>query len=96
MGPASTVTISFKGGGLVPGLPKQVTLDLAEPVTIGVLIDRLEQTLARPDLRAALTQYYIFVVNGTTIQHQQGWDTIVTPGSTVAVLAPMGGGATRT
>ncbi len=88
----STITIQFMGGGLVQGLPRKLTLDLTEPITIDALVTRLEAVLGIVDLRTKLTEYFIITVNGTTIQHLQGWQTLVAPGARVAVLAPMGGG----
>lgn len=87
-----SVTVSFFGGTLVPGLPKSVTMDLAEPITVAALLDRLDQMINLPDLCAKLVQYYAILVDGTSIQHLQGWDTVVRPGAAVAVVAPMGGG----
>ncbi len=92
-GMESTITIQFMGGGFVPGLPRKLMLDLTEPITIDALAIRLEGILGIVDLRAKLAQHFIIVVNGTTIQHLQGWQTIVAPGARVAVLAPMGGGS---
>jgi molybdopterin converting factor small subunit len=77
---------------MVPGLPKEVALDLSEPITAGELLDCLEHKLEIPQLRAKLVRYYVVVLNGTAIQHLQGWETIVEPGSLVSILAPMGGG----
>ncbi len=86
------ITVNFMGGVLVPGLPKQVTLDASGPITAEALIALLESTLAIPDLRANLMRHFIVVVDGTTIQHLQGWQTLVQPGARVSILAPMGGG----
>ncbi len=86
------ITVNFMGGVLVPGLPKQVTVDASEPITAETLMTLLESTLAIPDLRAKLMRHLIVVVNGTTIQHLQGWQTLVQPGARVSILAPMGGG----
>ena len=91
-GMESTITIQFMGGGLVPGLPRKLTLDVTEPITVDRLVTRLEGVLGIVDLRAKLTEYFIIAINGTTIQHLQGWQTLVAPGARVAVLAPMGGG----
>jgi molybdopterin converting factor small subunit len=74
-------------------LPKKVAQELDETVTVAELMDRLELVLGIPDLRAKLTRYCAIVVDGTSIQHLQGWDTPVRPGAMVAVVAPMGGGA---
>ncbi len=90
--PERQVTISFMGGALVPGLPKSVTLALAEPVTVAELFRRLEAAIGMPELRAKATKYFVILVDGTSIQHLQGWETPVAPGATVSVAAPMGGG----
>ncbi len=88
----STSTIEFMGGALVPGLPRKLTLDLTEPITIDGLVTRLEGVLGIVNLRAKLTEYFIITVDGTTIQHLRDWQTLVFPGARVAILAPMGGG----
>ncbi len=88
----SQITVNFMGGTLVPGLPKRVILDSRTPVTAEALITLLESKLAIPELRAKLMQNFIVVVDGTTIQHLQGWQTLVQPGARVSILAPMGGG----
>ncbi len=89
----TTISIAFMGGSLVPGLPEELTLDWAEPATVSILLERLELVIGQPDLIAQLRRYFIFVVNGTAIQHLQGWETPIEPGTHVSVLAPMGGGA---
>ncbi len=86
------VTVSFMGGALVPGLPKSVTLTLAEAITVDELFQRIEKEIGMPDLRAKTSRYFVVLVNGTSIQHLQGWDTPVRPGANVSVAAPMGGG----
>ncbi len=86
------ITVIFMGGALVPGLPKQVTIESSGPITAEALMSLLESRLAIPDLRAKLKQHLIVVVDGTTIQHRQGWQTLVQPGARVSILAPMGGG----
>ena len=87
------VTISFMGGALIPGLPKTVTLPVDKPITVRVLLQRLEHIIPVPDLCAQLMHHYIVVLNGKAIQHLQGWETLVAPGSRVSVVAPLGGGA---
>ncbi len=87
------ITVNFMGGVLVPGLPKQVTIDSSEAISAEALMTLLESRLAIPDLRAKLMRHFIVVVDGTTIQHLQGWQTVVQPGARVAILAPMGGGS---
>ncbi len=77
---------------LVPALPKTATLELGEPITVAELFQRLEEAIGVPDLRAKVTMYYIVVVDGRSISHLQGWETLVTPGAAVSVVAPMGGG----
>ncbi len=89
---AGPVTVSFLGGALVLGLPKAMTLELERPITAEELFCRLAEKLAMPDLRVRLTSYLVILVDGTSIQHQEGWQTIVRPGSVVSVVAPMGGG----
>ena len=86
------VTVAFLGGSLVPGLPKAATVHLSDPVTLGELFARLEEALQRPGLRSEVTRHYAVLVDGTAIQHLQGWETLVRPGAAVSVVAPMGGG----
>jgi molybdopterin converting factor small subunit len=92
-GVGTSITVSFKGGTLVPGLPKMVTLQLEEPIPVSAVLKRLEEVIPIPDLTSRLMRTYIVVLNGKAIQHLQGWDTLVPPGSSVSVLAPMGGGS---
>ncbi len=80
------------GGALVPGLPKTICLVVDEPIAVSALLQRLEHIIPIPDLCAKLMRYYIIVVNGKAIQHLQGWETLVPPGSQITVLAPLGGG----
>lgn len=93
-GPGS-VKVSFFGGELIPHLPKSLELDLSGPVTAAELVTRLEQATGTADLRAKMERYYAILVDGTSIQHLQGWSTQVRPGASVAVVAPMGGGLTE-
>ena len=87
-----TITVRFLGGSLVPGLPRHATIQVSGPITVAELACRLEPVVGVADLRAKFEQHYAVLVNGTSIQHQAGWSTEVTPGSDVAVVAPMGGG----
>ncbi len=92
----STVRVNFFGGDLVPNLPKFLDLELSGPITAAGLVDRLAETTANPDLRAKVERYYAILVDGTSIQHLQGWSTLVRPGAVVAIVAPMGGGLAGT
>jgi len=91
-GEVSAVTVSFLGGDLVPGLPKSVTMPLSRPVTVATLVDQLEAFLGIRELRSQITHYYAILVDGTAIQHLQGWETMVYPGASVVVVAPLSGG----
>ncbi len=86
------VTVGFYGGELVPHLPKSLDLELCEPITAAELMSKLEQVTGNPDLRVKIERFYAVLVDGTSIQHLQGWSTLVGPGSVVAIVAPMGGG----
>jgi molybdopterin converting factor small subunit len=87
------VRVSFFGGELIPNLPKSLELELSEPITAAELVVRLGQATGAGDLRAKIERFYAILVNGTSIQHLQDWDTLIRPGATVAVVAPMGGGS---
>lgn len=89
----AAVTVSFLGGDLIPGLPKSVTIPLNQPVTMAALIDRLGALLGVRELRDQIARYYAILLDGTAIQHLQGWETMVHPGASVAVVAPLGGGS---
>jgi len=91
-----TVKVSFFGGELVPHLPKSLELDLPEPITAAELVVRLGQATGAADLRAKIERFYAILVDGTSIQHLQGWSTLVRPGAEVAIVAPMGGGQPET
>ena len=86
------VTVTYLGGMLVPGLPKSLALELTEPATVAHLFRRLEDTLRIPDLRAQVAKYCIILLDGTSIQHLQGWETVLRPGAAVAIVASLGGG----
>lgn len=90
------VKVSFFGGELVPHLPRSLELELSEPITAAELVVRLGQDTGISDLRAKIERFYAILVNGTSIQHLQGWSTLVRPGAAVAIVAPMGGGLTDT
>jgi|GEM_PF-7068964 len=85
-------TVRFMSGMLLPGLPSSITLQLAEPVTISELFQRLEEVVSVPGLRDRVSECLAVLVDGTSIQHLAGWDTVVRPGAAVSVVLPMGGG----
>jgi molybdopterin converting factor small subunit len=87
-----TVTVTFFGGELIPHLPKSLQLELSRPITAAELVEKLGQAIGMADLRAKIERYYAILVDGTSIQHLQGWNTLVRPGIVVAIVAPMGGG----
>ena len=91
-----SVKVSFFGGELVPHLPKSLELELSEPITAAELVVRLGQATGAADLRAKIERFYAILVDGTSIQHLQGWSTLVRPGASVAIVVPMGGGRTDT
>jgi molybdopterin converting factor small subunit len=95
-GAAGKVTVRFFGGDLVPGLPKCLDLELPEPITAEEVMVRVGQATGMSDLRVRIERFYAILVDGTSIQHLQGWSTLVRPGSSVAVVAPMGGGIADT
>jgi len=91
-GPSGTV-VAFFTGSLVPGLPKEVFVTLERPVSLDELIATVEQMVGVPELRSRLERYCAILVNGTSIQHLQGWATPVCRGARVSVVIPMGGGS---
>jgi len=88
----SRVEVRFLGGALVAGLPKTHEVELDAPITALQLFERLAHVLGQPELRHQVDKHFTVLVNGTSIRHLQGWETLVAPGASVAVVAPMGGG----
>ena len=86
------ITVRFLGGSLVPGLPREVSVQATRALTADELLGRLEPLLGVTDLRVKLEQHFALLVNGTSIQHLGGWSTLIEPGASVSVVAPMGGG----
>jgi hypothetical protein len=87
-----TVIISIFGGVLIPGLPKEMTLTIAEPTTLHALVTQLEQACALSDLHPRIAQHYIVLLDGKTIRTAEEWNITVMPGSTISLVAPIGGG----
>jgi molybdopterin converting factor small subunit len=93
---SGTIRVSFFGGELVPHLPRSLELELSEPIAAAELVVMLGQATGVADLRAKIERFYAVLVDGTSIQHLQGWSTVVRPGAAVAIVAPMGGGLADT
>lgn len=91
-GQPQVITVRFMGGSLVPGLPGSVTLPASGPITAGELFARLQDVIGVSDLRERVSKSLIVLIDGASIQHKEGWETLVRPGANVSVVAPMGGG----
>ena len=86
------MTVEFLGIPAIGGGRQRLELPVSEPTPIRDVLHLASDHLGESVSPERLEGRYMVLVEGRSILHQQGWDTVVQPGHRVAVVPLLGGG----
>lgn len=88
MGEVDTITVRF----LLPSSDRgETAIEASRVMTVRDVLKIACEELGL-DQESLLSEQYLIIVDGTEIRHLQRWDTMVSSGSTVSVVAGIAGG----